>query len=300
MSAAFDPVTLRLFVAVCEEGNIARAAQREAIVASAISKRIAALEADLAVTLLGRGRRGIAPTAAGEALLRQARAMLSGMGRLRAELSEFASGVHGSVRVLASISVLSEFLPDDLAGFLGQYQAVRISLEERVSSEIVRSVREGSADFGVLWDAGDMQGLQTLPYRADQLCLLTHAEHPLAQRQSVAFIDALDHDTVGVVPGSIMETMLRRYAAMAGRQWVSRIQVSTLDAACRIVAARLGVAVLPREATEPYAQALGLAVLPLQDAWARRRFVICMRSVEELTATARLLVDHLQRQAVGS
>jgi DNA-binding transcriptional LysR family regulator len=296
----FDPVTLRLFVAVCEEGNIARAAVREAIVASAISKRIATLEDELAVPLLVRGRRGIVPTAAGDALLRQARELLGSMGRLRAELSEFASGVHGSVRVLASISVLSELLPDDLAGFLGRYQSVRISLEERVSSEIVRSVREGSADFGVLWDAGNLDGLHTVPYRDDHLCVLARPGHPLTARRQLRFEDCLDHETVGVIPGSIVETMLRRYAALAGRSWANRIQVSTLDAACRIVAAGLGVAVLPREATEPHAQALQLAVLPLQDDWAHRRFVICMRSSEGLTATARLLVDHLQRQAAST
>lgn len=52
MERSFDPVTLRMFVAVCEERNIARAAEREAIVASAISKRIAAIESELGVQLL--------------------------------------------------------------------------------------------------------------------------------------------------------------------------------------------------------------------------------------------------------
>lgn len=68
----FDPVTLRLFVAVCEEGIIARAADRESVVASAVSKRIAAVEAQIGAPLLVRGRRGIEPAAAGQALLRQA------------------------------------------------------------------------------------------------------------------------------------------------------------------------------------------------------------------------------------
>ena len=54
MAADFGPVTLRLFVAVCEEGNIARAAEREAIVASAVNKRIAAIEAQIGAPLLVR------------------------------------------------------------------------------------------------------------------------------------------------------------------------------------------------------------------------------------------------------
>ena len=69
MKRHFDPVTLRMFVAVCDERNIARAAERESIVASAISKRVAALEDSVGVSLLKRGRRGIEPTAAGEAAI---------------------------------------------------------------------------------------------------------------------------------------------------------------------------------------------------------------------------------------
>ena len=62
---------------------------------SAISKRIAAIEADVGVPLLQRGRRGIAPTPAGEVLLLQARDVLDTLERMRTELSEFASGAHG-------------------------------------------------------------------------------------------------------------------------------------------------------------------------------------------------------------
>jgi DNA-binding transcriptional LysR family regulator len=174
-----------------------------------------------------------------------------------------------------------------------------VSIEEKVSAEIVRQVREGSADFGVLWDAGEMQGLATLPYRADEIGLIVPADDPLAARESLRFAEALQLDMVGVVPGSIMETMLRRHAARIGRAWSPRIQVSTLDAACRIVAARLGLAVLPREATEPHVQALGLRFVPLAEPWARRRFVICLRDAAGLTAAARLLADHLVQQAAG-
>lgn len=102
MPRHFDPVTLRLFVAVCEERNIARAAARDSLVASAVSKRIAAIEREIGTALLVRGRRGIEPTAAGEVLLRQARDVLGAMERMHVEISEFATGVQGSVRVMAS------------------------------------------------------------------------------------------------------------------------------------------------------------------------------------------------------
>ncbi len=289
----FDPVSLRMFVAVCEERNIARAAEREAIVASAISKRIAALEEEVGVALVKRGRRGIEPTPAGEAMLRHARDVIGLMERMRAELSEFASGAHGSVRVFASLSVLSESLPDDTARFLARNASIRVSLEERVSSEIVRGVREGIADLGVCWDAGDLAGLVTLPYRSDHLCVLAPSTHSLARLKRVDFVATLDDEHIEILSGSIVQITLWRAAALAHRAIRHRIQVTTFDAACRSVAAGLGIAVVPREAVETQARSLGLALVPLRDAWAVRRFVVCFRSRETLSAAARLLAEEL-------
>ena len=299
MARDFDPVTLRLFVAVCEERSIARAAAREAIVASAVSKRIAAVERDVGAPLLVRARRGIEATAAGEALLRQARDVLGAMERMRAELSEFSSGVQGNVRVAASVSALAERLPDDIATFLARFPTVRVSLVEHVSSDIARSVREGSTDVGVLWDIIDLSGLQALAYRSDHLCVAVPSGHPFAARKRLRYEQTLEEITIGVAPGGTMETMLRRQAALAGKSLVHRMEVSSLDAACRIVAAGLGIAILPREAATPHVRS-GLTLVPLSDPWAERRFVVCSRADPLLPATARLLIDHLREQAQGS
>ena len=174
---------------------------------------------------------------------------------------------------------------------------MRVSLDERVSSEIVRGIREGAADFGVCWDAGDLAGLQMLPYRSDHLCAIVPSSHPLARRKKVAFVDTLAYDQIEILAGSIVQITLKRTAAMAGKELRQRIQVTTFDAACRNVAAGLGIAIVPRESAEPYAQALGLRILSLSDPWSVRRFVICMRSRESLSAAAGPLVDYLPERA---
>lgn len=299
MATDFDTTTLRLFVAVCEEGNIARAAVREALVASAVSKRIAALEAQVGTPLLVRGRRGVLPTAAGEALLRQARQVLGVMARLHAELSEFASGAQGSVRLVASPSVLAEDLADDVGRFLALHPAVRVSLDERFSPDIVRALREGAADLGVLWDAAALQGLHCRPYRHDQLCLAMPRGHRWARRSRLRFAEVLDEVRVSVAAGGLMDVLLQREAAKLGRTPAWRIQVSGMDAAARIVAAGLGPAILPREAVRGHAAAAHLALVPLDEPWALRRFVICTRADGSATAATRLMVQHLAQQAAG-
>jgi DNA-binding transcriptional LysR family regulator len=297
---SFDPVTLRLFVAVCEERNIARAAEREAIVASAVSKRIAAIESDIGTPLLVRGRRGIEPTAAGQALLRQAREVLSTMARMHAELSDFATGAQGSVRILAAPSVLAEELADDIGAFLQTHPKVSVSLDERVSPEIVKAVREGTADLGVLWDLSDLSGLATLPYRRDRLCLAAPLGHPLARRKRIAFAEALPHVTVAVAPGGMMDRLLQREAARLGHQLIHRILVSGMDAAARIVAAGLGPAILPREAVLAHSASHGLALVPLTDSWAQRQFVICLRADGSVSAATRLLMEALRTAAANT
>ena len=299
MNRFFDPLTLRLFVAVCEERNIARAAAREALVASAVSKRIGVIEQQLGTPLLVRGRRGIEPTSAGQTLLRQAREVLGAMERMHAELSEFASGVQGSVRVSASVSALAEWLPDDIAAFMEGHQALRVSLKEGLGEDVVREVREGAADLGVAWDAVDAAGLQVRPYRRDHLGVVMRADHPLAGRQRIRFVDTLQHASVGVAPGGLLDMLLRRQAALLGVGFNQRMQVSSLEAAARIVAAGLGCAILPFESAAPQIAALRLIQRPLDEPWATRRFVVVSREDEWLSAAARLLVQHLIEKAAA-
>lgn len=296
-SRPLDPVSLQLFVAVCEEGSVARAAARETLVASALSKRLGALEAELGTPLLVRHARGVSPTPAGEALLARGREVLAALQRVRAELGEFADGVQGSVRVLASPSVLAEKLPDDIGRFVARHPRLRVSLDERVSADIVRALHEGAADLGVLWDRIEPGELVARPYRRDHLCAVMAPAHPLARRPSLRLAEILDEPSVGVATGGLMDRLLRREAARLGAELVHRIQVSSMDAACRIVAAGLGLAVLPREVAVPHAGAGRLALVPLDEPWAERQFVVLMRPRERTSAAARLLAQELEAAA---
>ncbi len=293
----FDPTSLRLFVAVCEERNIALAAQREAIVPSAVSKRIAQMEAQAGTPLLARGRRGVALTPAGETLWRYAREALQLLDRMQAELTAYAEGVQGQVRVFASMSALAQFLPEDVGRFARDYAQVRVSMEEREIWEVVRGVEEGRADIGVCWDAVDLGRLQCFAYREDRLAVVLPAGHALAGRRRLRFADTLDHEHVDILGRSIMKTTQQRQAAIAGKPLRTRLQVATVDAACRIVAAQLALAIVPREEARLFEQPLGLAVVPLADDWARRRFVLAVRDANALAPAARLLLDSLRAGA---
>lgn len=297
-----DLTSLRLFVAVCETRNMARAGEQEHIVASAISKRLAQLEDTVGSKLLERRRRGVIPTPAGEILLEHARAMLAAADRIARDMAEYGTGVRGQVRLLATVSSMAESLPDDIAGFLQQpeHRDIRVTMEECLSIDIVRALREGSAPLGLCWDAADLEGFETRPYRSDNLAAVVSTRHPLAGVESCAFEDTLPFDHIGLPAQTAVHVMLARAAAILGRPLNYRAVVSTFDASLRCVRANLGIAILPREIVLPVAASLDLAVVPLTDPWAHRRFAICFREEASLSPAARLLVAHLERMAGGS
>mgnify|MGYP003583297423 FL=1 len=290
-----DLTSLRLFVAVCETRNIARAAEQQAIVGSAISKRLAALEDTVGTPLLVRRRHGVAPTPAGETLLEHARALLARAAQIERDMAGYAAGVRGHVRVMATQSAIAESLADDVAAFLKApgHQHIRIDMEEAVSTQVLRAVREGSASLGICWDAADLRGLHHWPWRGDRLAVVMPPGHALARRKRLALADTLPYEQVSLPPESAVQVMLQRAAALAGQPIRYRVVAATFDAALRVVRSRLAIAILPAELSAPYAEAFELRVTPLTDAWAQRRFAIACRDPEALTPAARLLVEHL-------
>jgi DNA-binding transcriptional LysR family regulator len=297
-----DLTSLRLFVAVCESRNIARAAEQQAMVGSAISKRLSALEHAVGTSLLVRRRRGVEPTPAGETLLEHARVVLARLALVERDMAAYAAGVRGHVRVLATRSAIAESLADDVASFLklAAHRDIRVDIEEAVSTQVLRGVREGSAALGVCWDAADLRGLQTRPWRDDRLAVVMPAGHALAGHAQLSFAQTLPYEQVGLPPESAVQVMQQRAAALLGQSVRHRMVTATFDAALRVVRAQLAIAILPGELATPYASAFGLKVTPLTDDWARRRFALCCREESSLTPAARLLLEHLSAAAAST
>jgi DNA-binding transcriptional LysR family regulator len=290
-----DLTTLRLFVSVCETGNIARAGERANIDGSAISKRLAQLEHTVGTPLLVRKRHGVQPTPAGQTLLEHARAMLDGAARIERDMGGYAAGLRGQVRILASVSAMVESLADDVAAFLQlpAHANIQVDMEERVSPDIVRGIREGTASLGVCWDAVELGELQARPYRSDHLCMVVPAGHPLARAKQVRFEQTLAYEHVSLPVNSAVQVMLQRAAARLGRTLVHRVIVSNFEAALRVVRAGLAISMVPHEVAQGYADAYGLKLVPLAEPWARRRFIICFRDAKGLSPSAQLLLAHL-------
>jgi len=288
-----DLTTLQLFVAVYEEGTLTRASRRESIAISAASKRLLELEQALGTTVFVRQATGMVLTPAGETLLHHARRVLLDVEEIGLDLADYAAGVRGHVRMMANLSAIVEFLPEDLRVFLKTYDNIKVDLEERPSSGIVQAVVDNIADLGICAGDSDMRGLQTAHYRCDRLVVVVRADHPLADRYRVGFAETLDNDYIGLHSASSINRRALSAAGQAGRPLRLRIHVPSFDAVCRMVQAGMGVGMLPHKVFESLGPPLGLVAVALTDEWAQRDLRIVVRAIAALTPVSRLLFDHL-------
>ncbi|MGO4725153.1 MULTISPECIES: LysR substrate-binding domain-containing protein [unclassified Inquilinus] len=298
----FDLTDLRLFLEVAEAESITGGAARANLALASASARIRGMEEAAGTALLQRGRRGVTPTPAGQAVLHHARLVLQQMQRMRGELGDYAQGLKGHVRILGNTAALTEFLPEPLAEWLAAHPRIDIDLEERPSHAIVEAVAAGLADFGIVADAADgggvsQGGLETLPFRIDRLVLAVPRGHPLARRRRIAFAEVLDEDFVGLGPGSALQEHLGRHAARAGRALKLRVRLGGFDAVCRMVEQGVGLAVVPETAVRRCRRSMAIRAVSLSDPWALRQLTVCVRRLDALPAHARRLVEHLAKDA---
>jgi DNA-binding transcriptional LysR family regulator len=295
-----DLVSLSLFSLVVRSGSISKGAELAHLALGAASKRIADLETAVGSALFERHSRGITLTAAGEAFMHHAQRILRDVDLMAGDMSDYSAGVVGTVRLWANTSSVTQFLPRDIAAFNAVRPEIRIELEEQNSEQVALAVVDGEADFGIMADQMPTFGLQTRLYRRDRLVLAVPLGHPLTQRESVSFSDALEFDFVSLSRNTSLAKRLETATAFSGERLRLRIQVRSFDAMCLMVAAGLGIAVLPDAAARPHLQSMGLCRIPLTEAWALRELLICARDLNALPKPARLLVRHLTDAAQDS
>ena len=293
MTERLDLLTLRVVAAVAESGSISAGSDKLQLAVAAASARISSLEAELGVRIFDRSPRGVELTSAGRLLVQRGRELLADADQLVTDLSEWSLGLAGHVRMLANASALLEVLPARLEAFARSHPRIRVDVEERMSPEVAAAVLDGGADVGVVDVLTPSQGIEFVPFFRDTLALVVPCDHSLAVLDAVRLGDLMEHGFVVVAGPNAVSTRLFNAASALGQAIKVRLQMRSFDAACRMVAAGLGVAVLPREAIVPQLQHLGLRAVPLAEDWAHRTHYLALRSGPDAPAAARTLVEAL-------
>lgn len=291
---AYDLQSLELFRTVATVGSIAAAASRHGMSASAVSKRVSDLEKALGSSLITRHRRGVELTSAGTLVLKHAAALDARIERLEADLKDAAHAACGTIRMAANTSAITQFLPEDLAEFMLANPGLTIRMAEKESVEIIQAVDSGDIEIGIFSGLSRAPGLTLLPYRRDTLVMCAPGGHPLTRRRAVTLRDLDGEKYVALQRRSSLQAHVDRCAAELGIDIQTTVEVKSFDGVRRMVQARLGIAILPFGAVEPYLHDDSIAMVPIDEPWATRDLLIAVRDCAALSHPAQALLETLR------
>jgi DNA-binding transcriptional LysR family regulator len=266
----FDFRQLRYFIAVAEELSFTRAAQRLHLSQPPLSQQIQALEQDLGIRLLERDKRNVTLTEPGRMFLEQARQILAMADDARARVTEAAAGFSGHLKLAYTVSVsFHPALPQTLLRLGQRAPNIRVWLSEMYTEPQFAAVRSGQIDVGFVRDVpsheDDARVLRLDIIDHEPLLLALPAGHRLAGRESLELGEVAGEPFV-IQPRELAATLYDRLvqlAAKAGFHPVIRQQAQQLNGLIALVAAGIGLALIP--ASMQAVKLAGVSYVPLVD-----------------------------------
>jgi DNA-binding transcriptional LysR family regulator len=213
---------------------------------------------------------------------------------MRGDLARFATGMRASVQLLANTSGLSEHLPRALAAFLRDNPDINVDVEERESTDIAAAIASGAADLGFAAEHALPDNMERFLFSEDRLVLVAPRRGAFTGRRQIDFQEVTGRDFVGLTQSTALHHHIAKQATRLGARLKFRARLRDFDAICQIVAADVGIAVVPEAAARRCARSMPIMIIRIRDSWANRRLAICARSFKTLPRPARLLVEHLR------
>jgi len=241
--------TLRAFVEVVRQGGFSRAAKTVFVTQSAVSKAVKQLEDELGLQLLDRIGQSCKVTPAGEIVYRRALAILAQGEDLKAELEELRGLRGGVLRLGVPLIGSNTLFARWFAAYRNRYPGVELKLVEHGSKRLEELVLAGELDLAAtLLPVSDDFGWQEV-WR-EPIDLLLAVDHPLAARERVSFAELADHPFILYGPGFALNPMILEACRESGFTPTVVAHSSQVEFIIELVAAKLGIALLPRMIAE--------------------------------------------------
>lgn len=235
---------LEYLVAVAEEANFTRAAQRVHISQSGVSAQIRQLENELGSTLIDRTNRHAGLTPAGTAALEHARTALNAIDALRRGVDEVNGLIRGQLAVGMVSGCTITALFDTLAAFHHAHPGIEVTLLEDSSDRLIQRVRNGEIDLALVGTAGVPEDLDILTVLSERLAAAVAFDHPLASHRRVTLATLTAYPLVTLPEGTGVRAVLDRACAAASVRAHIAMQASAPATIADLAARGLGVAIL--------------------------------------------------------
>ncbi|MEW2245860.1 MULTISPECIES: LysR family transcriptional regulator [unclassified Streptomyces] len=292
---------LRALHAVHVHGSVAAAAAVLGYTPSAVSQQIGKLERETGAALLERDGRGVRLTAEALHLAAAARELLAIVERAETELEERRGVPAGRLAIAAFASAARGLLPGVLADLAARHPALDARLSEVDPHLSVDLVARGAVDVAVAhdWDIAPLPSPAGVEQAVigDDLCdLLVPADHPFARRAAVRRADLGGQRWICQPPGRVCHDWLMRTLRAAGHEPEVVHQADENPTLVALVAAGLGIALIPRLGRGPLPE--GVVEVPLDPLPVRRLYALWRTGATgrpSIAETVRTLQDHWPR-----
>ena len=283
---------LEYLVAVAEEANFTRAAERIHVAQPAVSAQIQRLERELGQSLVDRSRRAVRLTAAGEAVLPHARAALAAVRTMHVAAEEITQLVRGTVTI-GTVTSHNVDMPGLLADFHNEHPNVEITLGTDTSDNLIDNVRTGKLDVAIASVGPDEvpDGLDVEVVTDEAIEAAVCRTDPLAKRKKIRLADLRDRTLIALPVGAGIRHQFDLACADARITPRIAFEASTPLALADLAARGLGVAIVPASVPRGRADLHGLTLVPEL----RGRLVLAWRSAGPISPAARVLIDRARR-----
>ncbi|RCV56532.1 LysR family transcriptional regulator [Marinitenerispora sediminis] len=247
-----DVRRLQLLQALDQYHTVAATAEALNVTPSAVSQQLAALAKETGVTLVERSGRRFLLTGAARVLLDHARVIFAEMERARADLAEYADGTIGIARVGAFATAISDLVAPAVAGLRQSQPGWRFQVVQAEPEESTEMLRVGALDLAVTMSSAHLPPAGTPDFRLDSLMVepfdaVLPYHHPLAGRTQLDLAtDLADADWIMSGPGSAWYDCVTAACNQVGFQPRVAHTVDEFSAVFALVAAGLGIALMPR------------------------------------------------------
>jgi LysR family transcriptional regulator, transcription activator of glutamate synthase operon len=269
---------LRYLVTLSEERHFTRAAEREHIAQPALSQQIRRLEDEVGLPLVERTTRHVAMTDAGRLLVARARRILAEVDGANAELQRLAGVQTGHVTVGAIHTMGPIDVSLALAIFHQRHPGVELTVREQSSEELAEMLRVDELDLAFLsvTERVESHGLGLAQLISEELVVLLPPRHSLAGRKRIRMAELAGEQFISFREGARLRELLMAAGEHAGFEPRVTLESNESERIRRLVARRMGVAILPRsDADRPGVE---VAVTDLVDPVLRRDITLAWRA----------------------
>jgi DNA-binding transcriptional LysR family regulator len=180
---------LRVFIEVARLQSFSRAGDEIGLTQSAVSRCVRELEGEIGLKLIDRTTREVQLTDVGGNLVSSVSRLLTDLDDALREIREIGEQRRGRVVVAASPTVACRLMPRVVASCGQQFPYIALGLRDDVQSDVVRKVKSGEVDFGVIIGPFAADDLLSEALMTDSFCVVSRDDHPLAAKECVAWTD---------------------------------------------------------------------------------------------------------------